>query len=200
MISAIQGVRTGRLNGCGIELLLKNVFTRWVAGSRRPLLLDNAAADQITHSSCNCALHLAMRGMRSVLVHGMRNERDNHDSLYMMLSAESVVNGHRLERFHFLVDSVIAQIDVAYRKVAALKSAAAPAGDGDPRNSGGLSAREQEIVMKITEGKTNAEIATVLGISLFTVKNHAQRIFRKLGATNRTEAVSKYLRETSPAT
>ena len=43
-------------------------------------------------------------------------------------------------------------------------------------------------------GKTNSEIGQILDISFFTVKNHAQRIFRKLDVLNRTQAVAQYKR------
>ena len=198
VISDLRGVRTGQLNGCGIERLLKDLFARWVANGRRPLLLNNAAVEPITHSTCDCALHLAMRRMRSVLVHGIHNERDDVDSLYLALNASSMINGGSLERFFFLVDSLIAQIDVAFRKVAALKSAASAAGEYASRGSGKLSAREREIMQWVAVGKTNVEIGEILAISSFTVKNHVQRIFRKLGATNRTEAVAKYRQEGLP--
>jgi DNA-binding CsgD family transcriptional regulator len=48
----------------------------------------------------------------------------------------------------------------------------------------------------ICKGKTNQEIGLILDISAFTVKNHVQRIFRKLDVVNRAQAVSKmeYLR------
>ena len=199
VISAIRGVRTGRLNGCGIEQLLKGVFTRWSAGGRRPMLLEGAAAEPITYSTCDCALHLAMQNMRSILVHGIRNERDDLDSLYMTLNPVSIKNRQSTERYFFLVDSVVAQIDVAFRKVIALKSAGTTAGKYASRRFGDLSTREQEIVRWITEGKTNAEIAAILGISSFTVKNHTQRIFRKLNVNNRTKAVAKYRKENPPA-
>jgi DNA-binding CsgD family transcriptional regulator len=55
-----------------------------------------------------------------------------------------------------------------------------------------LTEREEQILQWISEGKTNAEIALIVGISSFTVKNHAQRIFRKLGVTNRIEAVANF--------
>jgi DNA-binding CsgD family transcriptional regulator len=45
----------------------------------------------------------------------------------------------------------------------------------------------------ISAGRTNIEIAGVLAISAYTVKNHVQRIIRKLGAANRTEATAMYL-------
>ena len=56
-----------------------------------------------------------------------------------------------------------------------------------------LSAREEEIVARVAQGKTNVEISRILAISPFTVKNHVQRILKKLGASNRTEAAVRYL-------
>lgn len=56
-----------------------------------------------------------------------------------------------------------------------------------------LSAREEEILVWVAEGKTNVEISRILAISPFTVKNHVQSIIRKLGASNRTEAAVKLL-------
>jgi DNA-binding CsgD family transcriptional regulator len=58
----------------------------------------------------------------------------------------------------------------------------------------GLSQREMEIMHWISMGKTNSEIGQILDISFFTVKNHAQRIFRKLDVLNRTQAVSQFKR------
>ena len=54
-----------------------------------------------------------------------------------------------------------------------------------------LSAREVDIVHWLREGKRNDEIGIILGISALTVKNHLQRIYRVLGARNRTEAVAR---------
>ena len=56
-----------------------------------------------------------------------------------------------------------------------------------------LSAREEEIIARVAEGKTNLEISRILAISPFTVKNHVQRIIKKLGASNRTEAAVRHL-------
>ena len=51
-----------------------------------------------------------------------------------------------------------------------------------------LTSREREIVAWIRAGKTNEEIALILGISFFTVKAHLKSIYRKLGVQTRTEA------------
>lgn len=55
----------------------------------------------------------------------------------------------------------------------------------------GLSDRETEILRWVRDGKSNQEIGAILSISPLTVKNHMQRILRKLQASNRTQAVSK---------
>jgi transcriptional regulator EpsA len=58
---------------------------------------------------------------------------------------------------------------------------------------GGLTQREREILHWVYLGKSNAEAAAILGISALTVKNHVQKILRKLNAVNRTQAVGKAL-------
>jgi len=52
---------------------------------------------------------------------------------------------------------------------------------------------EQEILKWIHVGKSNIEIGTILAISPLTVKNHVQKILRKLNVQNRTQAVGKAL-------
>jgi transcriptional regulator EpsA len=56
-----------------------------------------------------------------------------------------------------------------------------------------LSARETEILGWVREGKSNFEVGCILGISALTVKNHLQRIYRTLGVSNRTHALSRCL-------
>jgi DNA-binding CsgD family transcriptional regulator len=56
-----------------------------------------------------------------------------------------------------------------------------------------LSLREVQIMMGVRDGKTNSEIGLLLDISPLTVKNHIQRILRKLGVGNRTQAVTRCL-------
>lgn len=50
--------------------------------------------------------------------------------------------------------------------------------------------REAEVLRWIREGKSNADIAHILGLSPWTVKNHVQSTLKKLGAQNRAHAVS----------
>jgi DNA-binding CsgD family transcriptional regulator len=50
-----------------------------------------------------------------------------------------------------------------------------------------LTPREREIVDLVVRGLTNGEAATVLGLSLHTVRNHLNTIFRKLEVASRAE-------------
>jgi len=68
-----------------------------------------------------------------------------------------------------------------------------PIGDGLEGSEGDrvtepLSAREMEILTLITRGMSNKEIASRLGISHQTVKNHVTSILHKLGVNDRTQA------------
>jgi transcriptional regulator EpsA len=56
-----------------------------------------------------------------------------------------------------------------------------------------ITVREREILKWIYLGKSNIEIGAILGISPLTVKNHVQKILRKLDVLNRTQAVGKAL-------
>ena len=47
----------------------------------------------------------------------------------------------------------------------------------------------------VCSGKTNDEIGSILDISTFTVKNHLQRIFKKIDVVNRSQAVAKILNQ-----
>jgi DNA-binding CsgD family transcriptional regulator len=57
-----------------------------------------------------------------------------------------------------------------------------------------LTRRESEVISLMAAGETNSGIAQRLVISEGTVKSHVKHILRKLRATNRAEAVSRYLR------
>jgi LuxR family maltose regulon positive regulatory protein len=54
-----------------------------------------------------------------------------------------------------------------------------------------LTDRELEILRLIADGQSNAEISRQLYLALSTVKGHNLRIFNKLQAQNRTEAVAR---------
>jgi DNA-binding NarL/FixJ family response regulator len=64
----------------------------------------------------------------------------------------------------------------------------------DRRPEAPLSRREIEILQKVAYGSTTKEVADELGISPHTVKTHLERIFEKLGANDRAQAVAIAIR------
>jgi len=58
---------------------------------------------------------------------------------------------------------------------------------------GHLSPREMTVLLWMKEGKTNWEIARILGLSERTVRFHVGGIFEKLDVTSRTQAVARAL-------
>jgi DNA-binding NarL/FixJ family response regulator len=58
-----------------------------------------------------------------------------------------------------------------------------------PGRSEGLTDRESEILALITQGKSNAEVATLTYLSPNTIKSYIRTIYRKINVTSRTQAV-----------
>lgn len=61
----------------------------------------------------------------------------------------------------------------------------------DPLES--LTVREEELLRALTNGWTNEQIASRIGISQNTVKYHLKNLYEKIGASNRAQAVAMYL-------
>ena len=64
----------------------------------------------------------------------------------------------------------------------------------DPALADALTARELEVLRLLARGQTNLAIANALVVREGTVKYHVKNILRKLGATSRADAVSRYVR------
>ena len=73
-------------------------------------------------------------------------------------------------------------------KLAALRSSR-PASSGPPPAAADLTRREREVIELIARGKSDAAIAKALALSRNTVRNHVARLYAKIGAHNRSEAV-----------
>jgi len=103
-----------------------------------------------------------------------------------------LVRAHTGDIYIFLIAAAFLALGVFAG--ARLSGAPRPAAfDGNPRavSSLGISPRELRVLAEIAAGRSNKEIARVLDVSPNTVKTHAARLFEKLGATRRTDAVNK---------
>ncbi len=63
----------------------------------------------------------------------------------------------------------------------------------EPLQKLGLTARATETLLWLAQGKTNPDVATILGITESTVKKHVQEIFEKLGVETRGAATVRAL-------
>lgn len=89
----------------------------------------------------------------------------------------------------FFLDLLLPSLHLAFLRVASL-------GDGENEGVANapsplLTAREIEVLHWITKGKSNYEIGVILELSTLTVKNHLQKIYRKLNVHNRVHAISR---------
>jgi DNA-binding CsgD family transcriptional regulator len=184
-------VRTEQLAHCRIRPLIKSCYAQWALRGRQPLLLEAAAAAAVD-PACACPLHGALRGMRSLLVHAVQDKRSGNDSLFIALDSASFDERRANARAMALMHLLFCHIDIACRRVAALPREESAATQSDALRQLSLSTREREILDWLRRGMSNCNIAARLDISPFTVKNHLKRIFKKIGASNRTHAVAKY--------
>lgn len=65
---------------------------------------------------------------------------------------------------------------------------------GEARSPGSVvTSREIEVLTWVRDGKTNDEIAAILGLSMLTVKNHLRNAMKKLDVRTRGQAVAKVI-------
>ncbi len=60
------------------------------------------------------------------------------------------------------------------------------------KNQPSITSSEEKILLLIKGGLTNNSIANVLNKSPNTIKYHLKKIYKKLGAGNKIEAINKY--------
>jgi transcriptional regulator EpsA len=91
------------------------------------------------------------------------------------------------KRHGYFLDLLLPQLQFAFLRS---QEEGAPAWEA-ARRAPELSRREMDVMRWVSKGKTNEEISLILNLSALTVKNHMQRIYRKLDVHNRAQAVSR---------
>jgi DNA-binding CsgD family transcriptional regulator len=82
--------------------------------------------------------------------------------------------------------------------VAIEKTRALPADAPFDRAAAPLTSREREVLDWVAAGKTNRDVAAILGASPRTVEKHLERIYEKLGVETRTAAVMRAIKLANP--
>ena len=74
-----------------------------------------------------------------------------------------------------------------------LAAPAPPPAEGNPAavETLGISPRELNVLHALAAGQSNKEIARALGVSPNTIKTHVARLYEKLGAVRRTDAIAR---------
>jgi DNA-binding NarL/FixJ family response regulator len=135
---------------------------------RRPDVRDPIAIVVVTTFDLDEYVHGALKaGARGFLL------KDAGPQL-LVQAIHSAANG----------DALIAP-SVTARLLAAFSDALADARPTQPKQP--LTAREEQVLVRVATGHTNAEIADDLYISLSTTKAHLASLMSKLGARNRVE-------------
>ena len=198
VISAMPGVRSENAAAQAITPLLSGLFDRWISQDKKPFAMHFGETGFNWDGSSNQGqIEHAMQTMRSSLIHGINDERGRHDCLYVFFSTRT--HSHREERssLRFLlpyIDTALRQVELLPNQYASAKGMVreVEAEAVETPDSSVLSERESEIMKWVALGKTNAEIGSILNVSSFTIKNHMQRIFKKLDVFNRAQAVSTF--------
>lgn len=189
IVSAIPGIRTAELPQCSTHDFRDAIHQRWTNGSGG---VTSVTISEGSDSKLDIkGLHIELQDMKNILFHAIPDTRFKADHLYVLLRRAGRFADHERKLFELLLPHV----DAAVRKIDGLpivepEHVAAPTLLNSLIKSG-LTTREIEILEWVRSGKTNIEIGMILDISAFTVKNHLQRIFKKMNVSNRAQAVGR---------
>lgn len=165
--------------------LVAGLLRRWVEAEFHPVVCSMLGVDGIARGEFSAELHAI--GADSVTVHGTYDSLGKPVSLFVL----GAMNGELGEEQAFLLELIVPFLHLACMR----SQLARPLADiqATAHTPDLLTVREKEILRWIHLGKSNFEIGTILGISPLTVKNHVQKILRKLNVRNRTQAVGRAL-------
>lgn len=193
----------------GASPLAQALSLAWIEGQGRALAVPlgrivgpaGEAAQQVTQAL----------GCDTLLVHGVaRPQRPSEiESLFILASPPITAAppaGIPLAQRLLCLDLLLPQLHRTWQRVVATEHEllraplrtpppveARPLAPPGARTAQPITARERQILSWVRNGRSNQQIAEALGISPLTVKNHVQKILRKLGASNRAQAVAQAL-------
>lgn len=180
---------------CGVVPFLVRMHSRWRAVDFTPVIAlrkgENNGMDFICRR-CDREAAEFLRTIRSCVIHGVHDRRQKLECIYVFLSTDELPDPLFLRNLSFLlpyVDHSLRRVSHLPIQVASPQPAKAAA--EEPEEPVALSQREIEIMEWVRIGKTNFEIGVILNLSAFTVKNHLQRIYKKVGTSGRAHTVTK---------
>lgn len=155
----------------------------WLERGERPLVIAHDVDEQLHHRFESLLFRFRLANLA---VHGTPSYSGSPASYFIFARMpEPLVPG-----LVSALDLLMPQLHVVFLRV---MSAERPDAAEFTRNDALITDRETEILRWVRDGKSNQEIGEILGISPLTVKNHVQKILKKLKVQNRAQAVGKAL-------
>jgi len=166
----------------------------WRRNERRPFSYSRPHGNEILTGDAQSVLDLPACARLSrlpfsrVATHALVGLNGEITGLFGLFGAD----GNAGPRELYLLELLLPHLFAVWLRVQTEQPLEAP-GTDLPIELKTLTGRQIEILRWVHEGKSNIEIGLILDISALTVKNHVQKILRKLNVQNRTQAVAKCL-------
>ncbi len=164
-----------------------SLLKAWEERRFQPVTLDlEAGAAHGALGNGAFARELQRAGATQLLSHGVHDADGRALSLFTFACRPGSIG----PRQTYLAQLLVPAMHAAWARTQVTRAPAS----GDKLSGGNvLTVRELDILKWIYLGKSNFEIGAILNISPLTVKNHVQKILRKLNVVNRTQAIGKAL-------
>jgi transcriptional regulator EpsA len=162
-----------------------HIIKTWEENRCKSVVCDLGSGGQIAVSAL--ARELTRIGASNLVAHGTHDASGQLTSFF----AFACPAGGAGPRQAYFAELVVPFLHAAWVRTQVNWLAKSPG--ANQVEAGLVTSREREVLEWIYRGKSNIEIGMILKISPLTVKNHVQKILRKLDVLNRTQAVGKAL-------
>ena len=161
------------------------VMSAWSAGKNQPLLVCPNNPNGIAYK--HFADDLKRDNLERVAAHGMFDANGRTTSLFTFTQ----ISGALTERHTYFLELLMPHMHMALVRMLFHERYHPHGATTAGKSKKLITDRETEVLRYVQMGKNNLEIAHLLNISPLTVKNHIQKILRKLSVNNRAHAVAK---------
>ena len=162
--------------------LVPHLIQAWEENHRNSVTVEGGAG---LPAAGAVARELTRIGANDLIAHGTYATSGQLESFFIFACRSGAVTA----RQRYLAELVVPFLHAAWVRMQVSRPAESTV--AKPATERVLTVREKEILEWIYHGKSNIEIGMILQISPLTVKNHVQKILRKLSVLNRTQAIGK---------
>ena len=181
--STVPDAESTRLLCDPIDGLAVRIARYCRSGQLLPAVIERGPRDA-EHPLSRFETEVLALELRNAIVHGT-GRLCGAETVFALFSLPTAPTA----RHTFFLELLLPSLHLTFLRVATQTTSRLD-GPSDPK-SRRLTAREAEILQWVARGKRNHEIGVQLELSALTVKNHVQKIYRKLGVNNRAQAISR---------